>query len=108
MISVSVSYQYHKTKWEPESDISDPLHHLTLEQKLYVSQKEVTETQQDLEKLRQTYEKINDDYKVTTRPCLEKQTIKKGEERQHKLRSVFVFPGLPERGRIASGRNQER
>lgn len=47
------------------SYISDRLQQLTLEQKLYVAQREVTETQQDQEKLKQRYERIQDNYKVS-------------------------------------------
>ncbi|KAF1387107.1 hypothetical protein PFLUV_G00101830 [Perca fluviatilis] len=47
------------------SNMSDRLHQLTLEQKLYVAQKEVTETQQDQEKLKQRYERIQDNYKAS-------------------------------------------
>ncbi|XP_034734313.1 coiled-coil domain-containing protein 113 isoform X1 [Etheostoma cragini] len=44
------------------SNISDQL---TLEQKLYVAQSEVTETRQDQERLKQRYEKIQDNYKAS-------------------------------------------
>ncbi|XP_070764013.1 cilia- and flagella-associated protein 263 isoform X2 [Enoplosus armatus] len=47
------------------SNISDRLQQLTLEQKLYVAQTEVTETRQDREKLKQRYERIQDNYKAS-------------------------------------------
>ncbi|XP_073327430.1 cilia- and flagella-associated protein 263 [Pagrus major] len=47
------------------SSITDRLHQLTLEQKLYVAQREVKETRQDQEKLKQRYERIQDDYKAS-------------------------------------------
>ncbi|XP_054476724.1 coiled-coil domain-containing protein 113 [Anoplopoma fimbria] len=47
------------------SNISERLQQLTLEQKLYVAQREVTETRQDREKLRQRYERIQDNYKAS-------------------------------------------
>ncbi|XP_039988377.1 coiled-coil domain-containing protein 113 isoform X2 [Xiphias gladius] len=47
------------------SHISDRLQQLTFEQKLYVAQIEVTETQQDLEKLKQRYKRIQDNYKAS-------------------------------------------
>ncbi|XP_068595940.1 cilia- and flagella-associated protein 263-like [Brachionichthys hirsutus] len=45
--------------------ISNHPHQLTLEQKLFVAKREVAETKQDQEKLRQRYEKIQDDYKIS-------------------------------------------
>ncbi|XP_058500671.1 coiled-coil domain-containing protein 113 [Solea solea] len=42
--------------------ISDRLPQLSFEQKLYVAQREVTETQQDYENLKQRYERIQDNY----------------------------------------------
>ncbi|XP_041651010.1 coiled-coil domain-containing protein 113 isoform X3 [Cheilinus undulatus] len=47
------------------SHVSHHLQQLTLEQKLYVAQREVKETQQDQEKLRQRCERVQDHYKVT-------------------------------------------
>ncbi|XP_036961856.1 coiled-coil domain-containing protein 113 isoform X1 [Acanthopagrus latus] len=47
------------------SSISDRLHQLTLEQKLYVAQREVQETLQDQEKLKQRHERIQDNYKAS-------------------------------------------
>ncbi|XP_068579073.1 cilia- and flagella-associated protein 263 [Cebidichthys violaceus] len=47
------------------SNMSEPVLQLTLEQKLYVAQREVTETRQDQEKLRQRYERIQDNYKAS-------------------------------------------
>lgn len=46
------------------SAMSDGLHELTLEQKLYVAQREVAETKQDQTRVQQRYEKIQDDHKV--------------------------------------------
>ncbi|XP_075944905.1 cilia- and flagella-associated protein 263 [Anarhichas minor] len=47
------------------SNISEPLQQLTLEQKLYVAKREVTETRQDQEKLRQRHERIQDNYEAS-------------------------------------------
>ncbi|XP_022610237.1 coiled-coil domain-containing protein 113 isoform X2 [Seriola dumerili] len=47
------------------SYISDRLQQLTLEQKLYVAQREVTEMGQDHEKLKQRYKRIQDNYKAS-------------------------------------------
>ncbi|XP_044050227.1 coiled-coil domain-containing protein 113 isoform X2 [Siniperca chuatsi] len=47
------------------SNILDRLQQLTLEQKLYVAQREVTETRQDQEKLKQRYQRIQDNYKAS-------------------------------------------
>ncbi|XP_056272891.1 coiled-coil domain-containing protein 113 isoform X2 [Pseudoliparis swirei] len=47
------------------ANISEPLQQLTLEQKLYVAQREVTETRQDQEKVRRTYERIQDNSKAS-------------------------------------------
>ncbi|XP_034391515.1 coiled-coil domain-containing protein 113 isoform X2 [Cyclopterus lumpus] len=47
------------------SNIPEPLQQLTLEQKLYVAQREVMETRQDQEKVRQRYERIQDNYKAS-------------------------------------------
>ncbi|TKS73178.1 Coiled-coil domain-containing protein 113 [Collichthys lucidus] len=46
-------------------NISERLNQLTLEQKLHVAQREVTETRQDQEKLKQRYERIQDSYKAS-------------------------------------------
>ncbi|XP_070687588.1 cilia- and flagella-associated protein 263 [Pempheris klunzingeri] len=46
-------------------NISDRPQQLTLEQKLYLAQREVTETQQDQEKLKQRYERIQDNCKAS-------------------------------------------
>ncbi|XP_068459598.1 cilia- and flagella-associated protein 263 isoform X2 [Clinocottus analis] len=51
--------------WRSRSNISEPLQKLTLEQKLYVAQREVTETRQDQEKVRRRYERIQDNYKAS-------------------------------------------
>ncbi|XP_037623700.1 coiled-coil domain-containing protein 113 [Sebastes umbrosus] len=45
--------------------ISDRLQQLTMEQKLCVAQREVTETRQDRENVKQRYEKIQDNYKAS-------------------------------------------
>uniref|UniRef100_A0A3Q4BUF8 Cilia- and flagella-associated protein 263 n=1 Tax=Mola mola TaxID=94237 RepID=A0A3Q4BUF8_MOLML len=47
------------------SSVSDPPRQLTLEQKLFVAQREVTETRQDLEKLKERYDTIQDNYKAS-------------------------------------------
>ncbi|XP_029378194.1 cilia- and flagella-associated protein 263 isoform X2 [Echeneis naucrates] len=52
-------------RWRFPSHISDRPQQLTLEQKLYVAQREVAETQQDHEKLKQRYRKIHDNYKAS-------------------------------------------
>ncbi|XP_018526685.2 coiled-coil domain-containing protein 113 [Lates calcarifer] len=62
------------------SYISDRLQQLTLEQKLYVAQREVTETQQDQEKLKQRYERIQDNYKAS----LEEAELRLAEIRKAK------------------------
>uniref|UniRef100_A0A7N8YME5 Cilia- and flagella-associated protein 263 n=1 Tax=Mastacembelus armatus TaxID=205130 RepID=A0A7N8YME5_9TELE len=57
--------QGHGRRRRSRSYIPDRLLQLTLEQKLYVAQTEVTETQQDQEKLKQRYESIQDNYKAS-------------------------------------------
>ncbi|XP_023201793.1 coiled-coil domain-containing protein 113 isoform X2 [Xiphophorus maculatus] len=47
----------------PQYNLSEPLQLLTLGQKLYVTQREATETQADQEKLKAHYERILDNYK---------------------------------------------
>ncbi|XP_012715694.2 coiled-coil domain-containing protein 113 [Fundulus heteroclitus] len=47
----------------PQSNLSEPLQLLTLEQRLYLAQREVTETQADQKKLQTKYERILDNYK---------------------------------------------
>ncbi|KAM7396417.1 hypothetical protein PAMP_019458 [Pampus punctatissimus] len=47
------------------SNMTDRLLQLTLEQKLYVAHRELTETRQDQEKLKQRYERIQDNYKAS-------------------------------------------
>ncbi|KAF0041397.1 hypothetical protein F2P81_007295 [Scophthalmus maximus] len=47
------------------SHVSDRLQQLTIEQKLYVARREVRETQQDHENLKQRYERIQDNYKAS-------------------------------------------
>ncbi|XP_072241273.1 cilia- and flagella-associated protein 263 [Leuresthes tenuis] len=54
------------SRQKPRSNISDRPQLLTLEQKLYVAQREVAETRQDQEKLKQKYERIQDNYKAST------------------------------------------
>ncbi|XP_023137094.2 coiled-coil domain-containing protein 113 isoform X2 [Amphiprion ocellaris] len=46
------------------ANISDRLQLLTLEQKLYMAQREVRETREDQEKLKQKYERTQDEYKA--------------------------------------------
>ncbi|XP_023271263.1 coiled-coil domain-containing protein 113-like [Seriola lalandi dorsalis] len=55
----------HGWRRRSRSYISDRLQQLTLEQKLYVAQREVTNTAQDHEKLKQRYERIQDNYKAS-------------------------------------------
>ncbi|KAM4552992.1 cilia- and flagella-associated protein 263 [Fundulus diaphanus] len=47
----------------PQSSLSEPLQLLTLEQRLYLARREVTETQADQKKLQTKYERILDNYK---------------------------------------------
>lgn len=78
--------------------MSDRLLQLTLEQKLYVAQREVTETRQDQEKLKQRYERIQDNYKVTAHSCT-KNKQKKNQSRKHTviflLSDFFCLSRLP-------------
>ncbi|XP_044212729.1 coiled-coil domain-containing protein 113 [Thunnus albacares] len=69
------------------SNMSDRLLQLTLEQKLYVAQKEVTETQQDQEKLKQRYERIQDNYKASLKEAeLRLEEIQKAKKAfEHRL-----------------------
>ncbi|KAK2841993.1 hypothetical protein Q5P01_012193 [Channa striata] len=46
---------------------AERLQQLTLEQKLYVAQREITETRRDQEKLKQRYERMQDSYKASMR-----------------------------------------
>ncbi|XP_070829041.1 cilia- and flagella-associated protein 263 [Chaetodon trifascialis] len=55
----------HGKRGRSRSNISNRLHQLTLEQKLHVAQREVTETRQDQEKLKQRYERLQDNYKAS-------------------------------------------
>lgn len=71
LYNVCVPFQSRGRRHRSRSNISDRLYELTLEQKLYVVQREVTETQQDQEKLKQKYQRIQDNYKVTTHPSTE-------------------------------------
>ncbi|KAM4573339.1 cilia- and flagella-associated protein 263 isoform 2-T2 [Odontesthes bonariensis] len=50
---------------KPRSNIPDGPQPLALEQKLYVAQREVAETWQDQEKLKQKYERIQENYKAS-------------------------------------------
>ncbi|XP_040894185.1 coiled-coil domain-containing protein 113 isoform X1 [Toxotes jaculatrix] len=69
------------------SYVSDRLQLLTFEQKLYVAQREVTETQQDQEKLKQRYERIQDNYKASLKEAeLRLEDIRKAKkEFEHRL-----------------------
>uniref|UniRef100_A0A3Q1FRY0 Cilia- and flagella-associated protein 263 n=1 Tax=Acanthochromis polyacanthus TaxID=80966 RepID=A0A3Q1FRY0_9TELE len=64
---VTGSSQQEGGGWRRRSraNISDRLQLLTLEQKLYMAQREVRETQEDQEKLKQKYERTQDDYKAS-------------------------------------------
>ncbi|XP_059190761.1 coiled-coil domain-containing protein 113 [Centropristis striata] len=62
------------------ANISDRLQKLTLEQKLYVAQREVAWTRQDQEKLKQRYEGIQDNYKAS----LEEAELRLAEIRKAK------------------------
>lgn len=66
LCNVFVSPQMHGKRQSSRSLISDGLQELTLEQKLYVAQRELAETKQDQTRIQQKYEKIQDDYKVLT------------------------------------------
>ncbi|XP_026222208.1 coiled-coil domain-containing protein 113 isoform X2 [Anabas testudineus] len=57
----------HGWRRRSRSFISDRLQQLTLEQKLYVAKREITETQQEREKVRQRYEMIQDSYKAAVK-----------------------------------------
>ncbi|XP_076589100.1 cilia- and flagella-associated protein 263-like [Chaetodon auriga] len=70
----------HGKRGRSRSNISNRLHQLTLEQKLYVAQREVTETRRDQEKLKQRYERIQDNYKVS----LEEAELRLAEIRKAK------------------------
>lgn len=73
-VCVCFPYQGHGWRRRSRSFISDRLQQLTLEQKLYVAKREITETQQEREKVRQRYEMIQDSYKVTTQHMKTQQT----------------------------------
>lgn len=64
--SVFVSPQMRGKRQSSRSLTSDGLQELTLEQKLYVVQREVAETKQEQTRVQQRYEKIQDDHKVHT------------------------------------------
>ncbi|XP_053175748.1 coiled-coil domain-containing protein 113 [Scomber japonicus] len=69
------------------SNMSDRLLQLTLEKKLYVAQREVTETQQDQEKLKQRYDRIQDSYKASLKEAQQRlEEIQKAKkEFEHRL-----------------------
>ncbi|KAI3371549.1 hypothetical protein L3Q82_024131, partial [Scortum barcoo] len=69
------------------SNISERLQQLTLEQKLYVAQREVTETRQDQERLKQRYERIQDSCKASLKEAeLRLAEIRKAKkEFEHRL-----------------------
>ncbi|KAM6925922.1 cilia- and flagella-associated protein 263 [Lycodopsis pacificus] len=68
------------------SNISEPLQQLTMEQKLYVAKREVTETRQDREKLRQRYERIQDNHKASLKEAeLRLAEIQKAKKFESKL-----------------------
>lgn len=71
LYNVCVPCQSRGRRHRSRPNVSDRPHELTLEQKLYVVQREVTETQQDREKLKQKYQRIQDNYKVTRHPSTE-------------------------------------
>ncbi|KAK5928363.1 hypothetical protein CgunFtcFv8_013431 [Champsocephalus gunnari] len=64
-----------------QSNISDRLQQLTLEQKLYVAQREVAETRQDQEKLKQRHDQIQDNYKAS----MEEADLRLAEIRKAKI-----------------------
>ncbi|XP_068170280.1 cilia- and flagella-associated protein 263-like isoform X2 [Antennarius striatus] len=86
----------HETMWISRSNISNLLHQLTLEQKLFVAQKEVTETKQDQEKLKQTYEQIQDNYKISMKVAeIRLAEIKKAKsEFERRLLKPISYGGL--------------
>ncbi|MEQ2224432.1 hypothetical protein ILYODFUR_007354 [Ilyodon furcidens] len=70
----------------PQSNLSELLQLLTLEQRLYVAQRELTETQTDQEKLKTKYERITDNYKSSLKEAelrlTEMKKAKKAFERR--------------------------
>uniref|UniRef100_A0A667XYP1 Cilia- and flagella-associated protein 263 n=1 Tax=Myripristis murdjan TaxID=586833 RepID=A0A667XYP1_9TELE len=72
--------QGHARRQRSQSNMSDRLQQLTLEQKCYVAQREVEETQKDLEKLKRRSELTQDNYKAT----LEEAEIRLAEIRRAK------------------------
>ncbi|XP_029910104.1 cilia- and flagella-associated protein 263 [Myripristis murdjan] len=70
----------HARRQRSQSNMSDRLQQLTLEQKCYVAQREVEETQKDLEKLKRRSELTQDNYKAT----LEEAEIRLAEIRRAK------------------------
>lgn len=100
-----VSPQVRGKTQSSRSLISDGLQELTLEQKLYVAQREVAETKRDQTRVQQRYEKIQDDYKVRTL-----EDTHEFEFSRHKIQTstLALSPaGLPEGGRAASRGNPE-
>lgn len=90
ILYVCVPCQSRGRRHRSRSNISDRLHELTLEQKLYVVQREVTETQQDREKLKQKHQRIQDNYKVTTHPSTEIQIqLTKENQANRLLQHIF-------------------
>ncbi|KAM4734625.1 cilia- and flagella-associated protein 263 [Anableps anableps] len=68
-------------KQRPQSNLSEPLQLLTLEQRLYVAQREVTETQKDQENLKREYERILNNYKSSLKEAeLRSTEIKKAKK----------------------------
>ncbi|XP_043982019.1 coiled-coil domain-containing protein 113 isoform X2 [Gambusia affinis] len=87
----------------PQYNLSEPLQLLTLGQKLYVAQREATETQADKEKLKANYERILDNYKsfieeVDLRSTEIKKATKDFERRFLKpLKGRFLIVKEPEK-----------
>lgn len=73
VVDVFVPPQVRGKRQKSRSSLSDGLHELTLEQKLYVAQRAVAETKQDQKKLKQRYERIQDNYKVPTHTPAQEQ-----------------------------------
>ncbi|KAM7414192.1 hypothetical protein PAMA_019149 [Pampus argenteus] len=84
------------------SNMTDRLLQLTLEQKLYVARRELTETRQDQEKLKQRYERIQDNYKASLKEAeLRLEDIwkakKEFERRQFKHKNKSKMEMEPEK-----------
>ncbi|XP_056272892.1 coiled-coil domain-containing protein 113 isoform X3 [Pseudoliparis swirei] len=92
------------------ANISEPLQQLTLEQKLYVAQREVTETRQDQEKVRRTYERIQDNSKVTQLETfmLKNQTLKAHEKKLQQQLQQKKEMGKAEYEDIFQGYSEQR